>query len=183
MTIGHLRAGEKPDWAGVLPGRPEPYFLKSGDGERSQVFDHLVTVLVSADETDGQFGAFTFHQPAGELIPAHTHLTVHEFFYMTEGSFRIFLEHGDGRQENRLLNTGDFAYIPAGTLHAYRAEGESNRCILVTTGGFERFFQALGTLTNVRDRSGEYYLPPQEQIADAFRRYDNVPKFDQKWQE
>ena len=57
-----------PTWAGVLPGAPEPYFLQSGDGERSVVFDSLITVLLSEQETQGQFGVFTFEAPAGRVL-------------------------------------------------------------------------------------------------------------------
>lgn len=183
MTLEHLQAGEEPSWAGVLPGRPAPYFLAAGDGERSQMFDALVTLLVSADETDGQFGMFTVEQPAGQVIPAHTHQTHHEVFYIVEGAVRVFLEHDDGRQENRLLEPGDFGYVPAGTLHAYRAEGAHNRCLGVSTGGFERFFQAFGTRTEARREPGPFYLPPPQQMREAFSRYGNVPKLDQQWQE
>lgn len=181
MTFEHLRPGDTPSWAGVLPGKPAPYFLDSGDGERSQAFDALVTVLVSAEETEGQFGMFTVAQPAGETIPAHTHAAVHELFYITEGAVRVFLERPGGHQENRLLRPGDFGFVPAGILHAYRAEGEFNKIVGVSTGGFERFFQALGTLTEARGKPGEFFMPSREQMGEAFSRYRNMPKLDQQW--
>jgi quercetin 2,3-dioxygenase len=183
MTLEHLRPGESPSWAGVLPGKPEPFFLEAGDGERSQMFDALVTVLVTADETNGQFGMFTVEQPAGQTIVAHTHQTHHEVFYIVEGAVRVFLEHPDGQQEDKLLKPGDFGYVPAGVLHAYRAEAVYNKCVGVSTGGFERFFQALGTLTDVRGGPGEFFMPSPQQMGEAFGRYGNVPKLDQQWRE
>jgi quercetin 2,3-dioxygenase len=46
-----------------LPGGPKPYFLSDGEGEKAIVIDSLFTVLLSADETDGQFGVFTMDGP------------------------------------------------------------------------------------------------------------------------
>jgi quercetin 2,3-dioxygenase len=40
----------------VLPGRPEAFFLQRGEGEHAQLFTDLFTVLLSGDETGGQFG-------------------------------------------------------------------------------------------------------------------------------
>ena len=86
-------------WQDLLPGRPEPYFLEAGDGERAIVFDQLFTVLLSKDETDGQFGAFTMEARQGQLIPAHSHVKDHETFYVVEGSLKVFVEDHDGNQE------------------------------------------------------------------------------------
>jgi hypothetical protein len=49
----------------ALPGKPVPYFLEAGEGERTHLFDQLFTVLLSGDETDGQFGVFTMEAPRG----------------------------------------------------------------------------------------------------------------------
>jgi quercetin 2,3-dioxygenase len=45
-----------PNWTGLLPGRPEAYFLGQGEGEHAMLFTDLFTVLLSGDETEGQFG-------------------------------------------------------------------------------------------------------------------------------
>ena len=183
MTIEHIHNGGTPSWSGVLPGEPRAYFLESGDGERSQAFDFLATVLLSGDETGGQFGVFTVVQPAGETIIAHTHSTVHEIFYITEGAVRVFLEHQAGNQENRVLRPGDFCYVPANTLHAYRAEGEKNKFISACTGGFERFFHTLGNVTEARGEPGPFVTPTQEQLERAFSNYNTLPRYDQQWNE
>jgi quercetin 2,3-dioxygenase len=180
MTFELLRPGQKPSWSGVLPGAPEPYFLKDGEGEHSQLYDTLVTVLLSADETEGQFGVFTCRQPKGDRILSHKHADVNEIFFVREGAISVFLEHRDGRQERRLLEPGDFAYVPAGIVHSYRAEAEHNVTLGVSTGGFERFFQALGALTDHNDAGG-MYVPPEDQFAEAFAKYSNIPVPDLKW--
>jgi len=172
-----------PTWAGVLPGEPRPFFLDSGDGERSVVFDSLITVLLSADETQGQFGMFTLEAPAGRAIPSHTHVDVHEIFYIVEGSVKVFVEDHAGVQTARILKPGDFGYVPATYLHSFRAEAEYNKILGVCTGGFERFFQALGQNTDDRGAPVQPYIPQPEQMGAAFGRYSNIPKFDQVWAE
>jgi len=185
VTFDQIRnRQEKPSWKGVLPGRPVPFFLDDGDGERSAVFDSLVTVLLSKDETDGQFGVFTMRQPKGDLIVPHSHVDVHEIFYVVEGAARVFVEHADGRQESKLLGPGDFGYVPAGIVHSYRGEAEYTKILGVCTGGFERFFQALGELTDERDVPlTEPFTPSPEQMQEAFSRYRNIPLPDYRWEE
>jgi hypothetical protein len=46
-------------YAGILPGKPAPYFLEAGEGEKSIVFDTTFNILLSGDETEGQFGALS----------------------------------------------------------------------------------------------------------------------------
>jgi len=75
------------------------------------------------------------------------------------------------------------ATLPAGTLHAYRAEGDYAKSLGISTGGFERFFQALGTLTEARSEPGPFYLPSPEQMGEAFGRYGNIPALDHRWEE
>ena len=52
-----------PQWKGVLPGKPAPYVLRSGEGEHAMLFTDLFTVLLSGDETEGQFGIITATPP------------------------------------------------------------------------------------------------------------------------
>lgn len=170
-------------WQGTLPGRPEPYFLDSGDGERSVAFDQLFTILLSADETDGQFGCFTMEASKGETIVAHSHIRDHETFYVVEGEIRLFLEDHEGNQVSRLLKPGDFGYVPATYIHAFRVESTYTKVFGTCTAGFERFFHDLGQPTDDRGAPTDFYLPSREQMGAAFQKYGNIPKLDQQWQE
>lgn len=172
-----------PTWAGILPGEPKPFFLESGQGERSAVFDSLVTVLLSGNETQNQFGMFTLEAPAGRTIVSHTHEDVHEIFYVIEGKVKVFVEDHEGNQEARILTPGDFGYVPATYLHAFRAEGDFNKILGVCTAGFERFFQALGKNTDDTMPPMPPYIPSPEQMGQAFGKFSNIPKFDQEWKE
>lgn len=171
MTFQYLSdPSGTPAWAGTLPGSPQPYFLERGEGEHAQLFTDLFTLLVSGDETDGQFGVFTSRCPAGELIPTHSHAGTHEVFYVLEGAVRLFVQDAAGRKTSRLLRTGDFGYVPSGLPHAYQVERASN-LLGVVSGGFERFPQRMGTPT---DHAGDQppFVPAVERLVGAARELD-----------
>jgi len=136
-----------PAWKGSLPGRPEAFFLKRGAGEHAMLGIDLFTVLLSGDETEGQFGVFTSQAPKGQMIITHVHAATHETFYVIEGKVRVYVQGPDGTRESQLLEPGDFGYVPAGLVHTYEVE-ESALLMGVATGGFERFFQQIGQPTD-----------------------------------
>ncbi|WP_433798152.1 quercetin 2,3-dioxygenase [Actinomycetospora sp. CA-084318] len=156
-----------------LPGRPAPYVLEAGDGERAHLFDQLFTVLLSGDETQGQFGVFTMEAPRGPAVPVHSHPDVHEIFYVLDGRVRVVVEDGEGGRVDRVLTTGDFGYVPAGHLHSFRVESHRARTLGVSTGGFERFFAAAGEPTGARMPPERPVVPSPEQLGAAARRFRN----------
>jgi quercetin 2,3-dioxygenase len=179
MSFEYLADPQRPAWSDQLPGRPEPYFLARGEGEHAKLYADTFTVLVSGDETAGQFGMFTATCPSGDLIPTHAHADTHETFYIVEGSVRLFIQLADGEKVSRLLTDGDFGFVPAGLAHAYRVE-KAATMLGVSSGGFERFFQQMGTLADSLDPSSPPYVPgfPQMQAAAAAHRMQFLPDFE-----
>jgi quercetin 2,3-dioxygenase len=161
----------RPAWADVLPAKPQPFFLSDGEGEHAKLFGDHFSVLLSADETQGQFGMFTATCPAGDIIPAHRHHGTHETFYVLEGKVRVFVELESGEKTSRLLLPGDFGYVPAGFTHAYRVE-EAGRMLGATSAGFERFFQHMGTPTDQVDPRTPAFVPPFERMAAAAEQHE-----------
>ena len=139
-----------PQWKGVLPGKPAPYVLRKGEGEHAMLFTDLFTVLLSGDETEGQFGIITADSPAGDIIPTHSHNETHETFYVARGQGAALLP-GRARAASTpsCSNPGDFGFVPAGFAHAYKIE-EAARMMGTLSGGFERFFQHMGTVDRPR---------------------------------
>ena len=78
MTFEYLiDPAQGPRWKGLLPGSPDAFFLSRGEGEHAKLFGDLFTVLLSGDETEGQFGIITSQSPAGDIVPTHTHADTH----------------------------------------------------------------------------------------------------------
>jgi quercetin 2,3-dioxygenase len=180
MSFEYLIDPEKgPQWQNLLPGAPEAYFLKKGEGEHGMLFTDLFTVLLSGEETEGQFGVFTSEAPKGQLIPAHRHHDTHETFYIVEGKVRVYVEHRDGSKQSQLLEPGDFGFVPAGLAHAYQVE-ESARILGAATGGFERFFQQMGHPTDHPTAEQPPFIPdfPRMQTAAETHNMEFFRDFD-----
>jgi quercetin 2,3-dioxygenase len=171
MTFEYLRdpAG-RPQWKGLLPGAPAPFFLRAGEGEHAKLFGDLFTVLVSGDETGGQFGIVHASCPAGDIIPTHAHEDTHETFYVIDGKVRVFVEFPDGSKTSRLLEPGDFGFVPARLPHAYRVEAPT-RMLGVLSGGFERFFQQMGTPADTAAADQPPFIPAVDRIMAAGQQH------------
>lgn len=160
----------RPAWQGQLPGRPRPFFLSEGEGEHAKLFGDHFSVLLSGEETEGQFGMFVATCPVGDVIPAHAHADTHETFFVLEGKVRVYVQTEDGEKTSRLLLPGDFGFVPAGLTHAYRVE-EAGRMLGATTGGFERFFQHIGTPTDHVDPTSPPFVPEFPRMAAAAEQH------------
>ena len=100
------------------------------------------SVLATGARTNGEFGLYRWDmgpQPAG---PApHFHRSISESFFILSGAVRIY----DGKEWHD-ARPGDFAYVPAGGIHAFRNEsGEPASMLLLFAPGAPRepYFQAL----------------------------------------
>ena len=181
MTFEYLiKPGQGPQWQGVLPGKPEPYVLRRGEGEHAMLFGDLFTVLLSGDETNGQFGVITSDSPAGDIIPTHAHDETNETFYILEGKVRLFFTDAGGTKTSKLLTPGDFAFVPAGTPHAYRVE-QAARMMGTMTGGFERFFQEMGTLTDHNTKDQPPFIPDFGRMKAAAEEHRMTFMPDYQW--
>jgi quercetin dioxygenase-like cupin family protein len=77
---------------------------------------------------------------ADRPIPLHYHDEEHEFFYCFRGAVQLWAD-----DESRVLAPGDFASIPAGTLHAYQLRGHHSTFVgPIVPGGWDRFFDLTG---------------------------------------
>ncbi|KJL47288.1 Quercetin 2,3-dioxygenase [Microbacterium hydrocarbonoxydans] len=168
---------DKVPFAGILPAAPRPFVLGNGEGEKSLVFDQLFTILLTGDETEDQYGAFTMQGRKGDRIPAHLHKAAHEIFYVVDGEISVWMDDAADHHSKTTLVTGDFAYVPAGTVHAFQIHN-STKVFGVGTAGFERFFHAMGQQTDLTEPQG-VYVPSFEVMRAAGEKYDTVfmPEF------
>ena len=169
------QSSEKAAFPGILPGTPTPFYLDKGEGEKSVVFDTLFTILLTGDETDGQYDVFTTEGGAGDIIPAHLHPVTHEIFFILDGAVHLWLDDEKGNKSDKILTQGAFGFIPMGTIHAFRIEATA-KVLGVSTGNFARFFHAMGKpteKTGAPDPS-EFFAPSIPQMIAAGQKYGTI---------
>jgi len=177
MTTFPIDDPDKVPFAGILPAAPKPFVLGSGEGEKSLVFDQLFEILLSGDETEDQYGAWTMKARQGDRIPAHTHLKTHEFFYVVDGEISVWMDDQADYHSKTTLTTGDFAFVPAGIVHAFKIENTTT-VFGAGTAGFERFFHAIGQKTDATEPQG-LYVPDFSVMRAAGEKYATIfmPEF------
>jgi quercetin 2,3-dioxygenase len=148
-------------WTG-LPGRPQPYLLRSGEGEHSHMVDMVATVLVSGDETNGQFGLQLIEGPRGDVIPAHLHPGAHHTIWVLDGAVRVWADDMNGLKMATTMERNDFLFIPAGTMHTFQIESSTARMAGINTGGFERYVHTFGVPTDSQEMPEKLIVPDME---------------------
>ncbi|MEV5886585.1 quercetin 2,3-dioxygenase [Streptomyces sp. NPDC052020] len=168
-----------------IPAEPgKPYFIDKGLGDRAHLFTDLVTVYAGGPQTENTFNFFTVEGPKGDIIPAHSHPNTYEVFYVTQGAVRLFVEDLEGEQQEKLLTSGDFGFVPKNCPHAYRIERHHSQVVGVAAGPggtFERFFETLGTPTEELGLPQQPYVPDPQKFATVPQRYDVTFLPDHQW--
>ncbi|KAF3000415.1 hypothetical protein E8E14_003267 [Neopestalotiopsis sp. 37M] len=123
------------------PGQVTPYVISAYDGETLQLpgTKSVIRILASAKETNGTFSVFRMDGVAGEPVGFHYHNEAHDIFMCARGQLEVWA--GD---KARLLNAGDFAYVPPGIIHRPKLAGNWTETIgLITPGDWVDFFRFL----------------------------------------
>jgi mannose-6-phosphate isomerase-like protein (cupin superfamily) len=123
--------------------------------------------LATGATTAGDFGLYRWEMPAGPSGPgAHFHRTMSESFYVLSGTVGLY----DGLVWVD-AGPGDFLFVPAGGIHAFRnRSGPASMLILFTPGApREAYFQELAEIA-----SSERILDEQE-WAELWARHDQYP--------
>jgi quercetin dioxygenase-like cupin family protein len=127
----------------ALPAGREPFFLRAGEGPRSELGGLLQTLLVGAEHTDDTTTMTTVEMSKGPGLPAHVHERTYEALMVIEGALRVTL---DGVEH--VLHRGDTASIPAGVEHAYAGDGHYTKVLTMSSpGGLERLIATAGAAT------------------------------------
>jgi quercetin dioxygenase-like cupin family protein len=113
-----------------------------GAGASRRVLGELVTVRVLADQTGGAYSLLEVRTAPGGGAPPHRQLYEDEAWFVLEGTYVLAL----GRERIE-LGPGGYAFVPRGTLHAYRNAGATpaRMLVLLSPGGVqERFVAEVG---------------------------------------
>lgn len=113
-----------PEDTGEISGR----LMRAGDVEQLARPSGTRTRFVAPGSfTGGQYGLFEWHMPAtaGGASP-HFHKTFSESFYILAGTVQLY----DG-QSWADAQHGDFLYVPAGGIHAFRNASDQPASMLI----------------------------------------------------
>jgi quercetin dioxygenase-like cupin family protein len=96
-------------------------------------------VLITAEQSDGAFGAAEITVPPGLGPPLHTNTREALGYYGLEGALSFVTEAG-----HRRLGPGEFISLRKGGTHTFANKGDTPARVLMiaSPGGFERFFAA-----------------------------------------
>jgi quercetin dioxygenase-like cupin family protein len=124
-----------------LPGEPVPYVIEAGSGRAHALLGEVGRCKVGAEESQGAMSVMSLDGPrADRPIPLHYHDEEYEFFYVFRGAVQLWAD-----DESRVLQAGDFGYIPPGVLHAYQLRAHHSTFVgPVVPGGWDRFFDMTG---------------------------------------
>jgi quercetin dioxygenase-like cupin family protein len=139
-----------------------PKFLASDEGLRLRSGPGRDLVFkVNGDDTGGAFDYFVVEVAPHGGPPLHVHHRQEEALHVLSGRFKVRV--GD---EERVLERGGFAFMPARLPHAFcnLTDEPAEIVIVYTPGGGHRFYEELGPLT----RDG---TPDRAEVAACFERH------------
>ena len=112
---------------------------------------NLMSVLVSSEDTNGQFSLLHHQMIPGLEPPPHTHSNEEESFYILEGEIEFTVG-------NDVFHAkpGDWVFLPRNVEHAFKVLTEKVDVLMhLTPGGFEGFFLEMS------EPAKELSLPPR----------------------
>ncbi|WP_314177866.1 cupin domain-containing protein [Streptomyces winkii] len=124
--------------------------LESGTGNRTHY-------LATGASTGGEFGLYKVEMGPGSPGPSrHFHRSISESFYVLSGRPQLF--DGERWVTGR---SGDFLYVPAGGLHAFKntSDGPASMLLLFSPGApREEYFERIGEMTRRGGKELEDFL-------------------------
>lgn len=125
----------------------------------------VVTVRLTAGETDGAFAFAEQFCPPGYETPLHVHNDHDEVLFAADGAFDVYYEN-----ERARIEAGELGYFPKGLAHGFRnTEDRTARLYVLFEPGLERGFLEAGV--PVETPTDGLPDPPAE-IADAEKLID-----------
>ncbi len=113
-----------------LPGKPTPYKLDAGQGERYAFGRQLATVIARNEDLGTSMAGTILSGGKGEHFPLHSHAATHEAVYIVEGSVSFTLA-----DKGFVLQPGDYVNIPAGTVHGFSYLDHRGKMLSWSFGG------------------------------------------------
>jgi len=108
-----------------------------------EVISDRMLVLIRGEHTDDYFALLHSITAPGEGPPMHLHHREDETYHILDGEYEFRVA-----DTTILAGRGDTVYGPRSIPHTYRNIGKhpAKMLVLLTPGGFERFFERVGEL-------------------------------------
>lgn len=124
-----------------LPEEKTPYLLRNGEGPRYLFGRQVATIMANGKSTGDMFEIVLLAGGKGDSFPLHLHKETHEGILVLDGRVELTLN-----GEKHLLVSGDYAHIPAGTVHSYEMKSHRTRFVSYTMKGkVANFYAEIGT--------------------------------------
>lgn len=103
--------------------------VPAGQGERIAIFDEVINVKVSGEQTGGAYAVIAISVAPGGGPPLHAHPTS-ETFAVLSGEFDVTVRDGQDVSTAR-IGPGDLAHAPAGVPHRFENAGDARGTLLI----------------------------------------------------
>ena len=137
----------------------EAFHSTSNDQNTYHFLAEKVTVLVTGEQTNGEYAVAHIIEPPKMGPPLHIHEDDDESFFIVNGQFTFYV--GDEVFEAK---AGDYVFAPRGIPHRFVSGPEESEFIVTATpAGFDQFINELGTPVS-KDASLPKAEPPSEEF-------------------
>jgi 3-hydroxybutyryl-CoA dehydrogenase len=137
---------------------PQPTVAPVDHGEARWGLGGLWLIRVPAADTGGSFALIEARMPRGCGTPLHRHVDDDETFVVLSGALALLVE-----GERVDAGPGDVVHLPGGAVHAWRAESEEARFLIIATPEHEAFYR------DASDPAGALTQPPNAGTLDLER--------------
>ena len=144
-------------------GKVAPIAVGAQDGQTISVVGGNYRILVSGQQTGGDFATIEMLIPAGGGPIPHAHAHFHETFYVAEGEVEVKSEAG-----TYIAKKGAYVVIPkGGIIHKFQNKTDkiANLLCTVVPAGLEEMFMAMGKPTETGT-----FLPPPPIDAEGIKK-------------
>ena len=140
------------------------------EGEAVWLLGDLYIFKVNSEETEGRFALWEVMAPVGHAgPPPHYHLEEDETFIVLEGELEV---HSNGKIVK--ATPGSVTHVPKGVMHHFKntASQPARFLVMVSPGGFERFFKEAGEEATDREMPPVHEGPPDvERLVALAQKY------------
>ena len=148
--------------------------VNSREGKRLAIAGGNYRIVISGEQTGGNYAVVEMIVPPGGGPPPHAHPDTQEMFYVLEGEVEFKTEMG-----KQTVSKDGFVNIPFdGAIHCFKNASAANARLLCTVvpAGLEKLFEEIGIPVSV----GEMPAPPEltPERMELLKRMD--VKYNQK---